>query len=227
MTILALETSTPHASLAVFRGGEIIREWAFQSDRAHNARLFEPLADALDLANPDLLAVGTGPGSYSGIRVAIAAALGVALARRLPLVGWPSLTAFDIPDDGFIIGDARRGGWFIAPVANARLAAPPEIVTREALVTRTAHSRLWTLDASPPLASAVPVVPTAAWLARRVAALSETERTALASVTPEPLYLRAPFITTPATHCRLMRLPCLRATETCVERCLPPFRAGR
>lgn len=197
MTILALETSTPRASLAVFRGGEIIREWAFQSDRAHNARLFQPLAEALDIADPDLLAVGTGPGSYSGIRVAIAAALGIALARRLPLVGWPSLTAFDIAEDGFVIGDARRGACFIAPLANARLAAPPEIVPREELVARTAHSRLWTLDSSPPLPSAIVVAPTARWLARRVAVLDESERAALAAITPEPIYLRAPFITTP------------------------------
>ncbi len=197
MILLALETSTPRASIAITRGGELIREWSFQSDRAHNARLFEPLAEALETADPTLIAVGTGPGSYSGVRVAIAAALGIAMARRLPLVGWPSVTAFDMAGDGLLIGDARRGGFFIASLAGNRLAGPPEIVTRESLIERTTDARVWSFEDPPALPSALPATPTAAWLARRVAALPESERAALAASTPEPVYLRAPFITTP------------------------------
>lgn len=198
MTILALETSTPHASVAVWRDGGVVREWEFQSDRSHNSRLFAPLAEALDLAEPDLIAVGTGPGSYAGVRVALSAALALALAKNIPLLGWPSLTAFDLPGGtGVVIGDARRGGYFVAEITAGRLAGPPVIVDADALAARTRGAAVWTFDERPPVSHAVQATPSAAWLARRVAALSEDERAALAVATPEPLYLRAPFITSP------------------------------
>lgn len=198
MTLLALETSTPHASLAVWRDGEVLREWQFQSDRAHNARLFAPLGEALALADPDLIAVGTGPGSYSGVRVALSAALGLSLAKTVPLVGWPSLTAFDLPgNDGLVVGDARRGGWFFAEIVAGRLVGVPEIVAASELVRRTDGRPTWTFDPTPCFSGVRTVTPSASWLARRVAALEESERAAFATITPEPLYLRAPFITTP------------------------------
>ena len=198
MTILALETSTPHASVAVWRDGAVAREWSFQSDRSHNSLIFAPLAEALDLAEPDLIAVGTGPGSYAGVRVALSAALALALAKNVPLLGWPSLTAFDLPGGtGLVIGDARRGGYFVAEITAGRLAAPPVIVDAEGLAARTREAPVWTFDERPPVEHAARATPSAACLARRVAALPEDERAALAATTPEPLYLRAPFITSP------------------------------
>ena len=197
MILLALETSTPHASLALWRDGEVVREWGFHSDRAHNSLIFAPLAEALELAQPDLIAVGTGPGSYAGVRVALAAALGVAMAKNIPLLGWPSLTAFDILCDGCVIGDARRGGFYIAQIAGTRLVGAPAIVDAEELARLTHGMMVWTFDDTPWVPEALPVKPSAAWLARRVAALQASERTALASISPEPIYLRAPFITAP------------------------------
>jgi tRNA threonylcarbamoyladenosine biosynthesis protein TsaB len=198
MTILTLETSTPHASLAVWRDGAVVREWSFRSDRSHNARLFAPLAEALELAEPDLIAVGTGPGSYAGVRVALSAALALALAKNVPLLGWPSLTAFDLPGgSGVVIGDARRGGFFVADIVAGRLVGPPVILDADTLAARTRGTAVWTFDERPPVSHAVQATPSAAWLARRVAALTEDERAALAATTPEPLYLRAPFITSP------------------------------
>lgn len=197
MTILALETSTSCASVAVWRDGAVVREWGFRSERAHNSLLFAPLEEALALAEPDLIAVGTGPGSYAGVRVSISAALGLAMAKNVPLVGWPSLTAFDLPSDGWAIGDARRGGFFLAHLVGAQVAGTPEIVDAGELVGRLKGLRVWTFDDTAGVPEAVLVKPSAGWLARRVAALPESVRAALATATPEPLYLRAPFITTP------------------------------
>jgi tRNA threonylcarbamoyladenosine biosynthesis protein TsaB len=198
MTILALETSTPQASLAVWRDGAVIREWSFQSDRAHNSLIFAPLAEALDLHEPDWIVVGTGPGSYAGVRIALSAAIGISLAKNLPLIGWPSLTAFDLPGGrGIVVGDARRGGCFVAEIADGRLVGPPVVGTPEEASQHAEHGQIYTFDASPPLPDAVRVTPTAAWLARRAAALSDDARRTLAAATPEPLYLRAPFVTTP------------------------------
>ena len=80
---LILETSTPHASLgiAMADGGFTSRE--FSSDRNHNALLFKPLGELLEglpLTALERVLVGSGPGSYSGTRVGIAAAQGVAIA---------------------------------------------------------------------------------------------------------------------------------------------------
>lgn len=197
MTILALETSTSQASLAVWRDGEVVREWSFRSERSHNSLLFAPLRDAWAVAEPDLMVVGTGPGSYAGVRVALAAALGVSMAKNVPLMGWPSLTAHALAGDGLMVGDARRGGFFLAELVGARWHGELEIMTLDRLVRRLDGRPAWTFDEVPCLPEVLKLKPSAGWLARRVAGLSEAERSSLARVTPEPLYLRPPFITTP------------------------------
>ena len=63
-TVLAIELSTPCGQVAVVRGGEVLFEESFTSERSHNSRLYDPLGRALDAASGalDLIAVGTGPG---------------------------------------------------------------------------------------------------------------------------------------------------------------------
>lgn len=196
-TILALETSTRHGSLAVWRDGALVQEWTFTSDRSHNSQLFAPLREAWALGPPDLLVVGTGPGSYSGIRVALSAAVGLSVAAQAPLLGWPSLTAFEAPEKALVIGDARRGSAFVATLVDGCLVGEPELLPVTELPERLAGQSVWTFDDTPLVAQAHPVRPTAAWLARRAAALSAEEIARLTAVPAEPLYLRAPYITTP------------------------------
>lgn len=199
-TILALETSTRHGSLALWSGGELVHEASFTSDRSHNSQLFAPLKEVWAMGRPDVITVGTGPGSYSGIRVALSAAIGLSVAAQAPLIGWPSLTAFDAPPRATVIGDARRGSVFIATLAGGRLADEPELIPATELPTRVADQEVWTFDETPPLPHARITRPTAGWLARRVAALSDDEIVALSAAPTEPLYLRAPFITTPRSR---------------------------
>ena len=74
-TALIIETSTPQASLCIVRADGAIESRSFQSDRSHNSALFEPLRELLaGVPHLDLVLVGSGPGSYSGTRVGIAAA---------------------------------------------------------------------------------------------------------------------------------------------------------
>ena len=136
MTILAIESSTPHASLVLWKDGEVIWKSEFTSDRAHNAHIFAPLKEALAICDRqiDLIAVGIGPGSYGGVRVGIAVANGFALALNARTVGISSLEAIGETEDYAVIGDARRKSFFLARVRGSRLQAEPALLTEEGLV---------------------------------------------------------------------------------------------
>lgn len=119
---LVFETSTPHASICTIRNHGGIDEREFTSDRNHNAVLFSPLKELLDASGPgsvQLVIVGSGPGSYSGTRVGIAAAQGVAIASGCPAVAVPSILGVPSAGGGakcLAIGDARRGSYWTARV---------------------------------------------------------------------------------------------------------------
>jgi len=203
--ILALETSTPRASLALFGSEEnaVIAERAFVSHRGHNSAIFAPLAELLDLLADrplERIVLGTGPGSYGGVRVGIAVATALGIARGVPVLPWPSITT--LAPDALVVGDARRGHFYVAEVRACRLTAPPQLceadVFRDIVVGRAEDLDLVTSDAtSPGDFPARLAVPSAATLARIAANLPEEERFFLEGTPPEPIYLRAPYITTP------------------------------
>ena len=161
--ILAIETSVAEASIALWCGGKMLFCESFQSDRNHNSMLFEPLANALELLEGEVLSmvlVGTGPGSYSGTRVGIAAAQGVALAHGCAAVGLGSMAATPIArasiaretreeKPSLALGDARRGLYFISQIADNGEAMKPELMDAEALgkyLSEHAERALFTLD---------------------------------------------------------------------------------
>ena len=97
MITLAIDTSTPQGAVALLRDDKPLAEEAF--DRLQpKQNLFDvtvKLLSANGLGPQDLglLAVGLGPGSFTGIRVGIAAAKGIALPRTLPIKGASSFDA--------------------------------------------------------------------------------------------------------------------------------------
>lgn len=198
-TVLALDLSSPHGVISVAREGREVYQASFVAERSHNAQVFAPLGEALEAAGtgPALVVVGTGPGSYTGVRIAIAAAQGVALSRGWPVIGWPSITTG--PEaTAQIIGDARRGQYYITCVTE-RECGPIEILDADTVRLRAGTGGEWySFDAKPPLD--LPQVklckPDARALALHVAALSEERLTELAARTLEPVYLQEAFITT-------------------------------
>ena len=198
-TVLALDLSSARGVIAVVRAGEVLFEAAFQSERSHNAQVFAPLTEALAVIGKDsaVIAVGTGPGSYTGVRISIAAAQGIALSRGWPVIGWPSITTVDAPEYR-VLGDARRGHFYTAQVKGGRLVTGTEVVTAEAAQTEVAAGGVWvTLDSKRPLGLEQVALhePDAVMLGRIVAALSDEELTARSALLLEPMYLQDAFIT--------------------------------
>jgi len=200
-TLLALDLSTAHGSIAVVRGDAVLFEASFQSERSHNAQVFAPLREALVAAGDDLtgIVIGIGPGSYTGVRIAIAAAQGIALSRNVWCVGWSSLTApdFDAPAGYSVLGDARRQSFYVARVENGRLLPSIETVSPEAARERVSGGDWLTLDAKVPLGiEQVRLArPCARRLAKNVQALSAAEVAELAAQPLTPHYLAEAFIT--------------------------------
>lgn len=205
--ILALETSTRRASLALMErdSREVVAERRFETERAHNAAIFAPLCELLDLAGESLsrLVVGLGPGSYGGVRVAIAAANGIALVRGTPTEGISSLRAWEAPgDDYHVLADARRRSYALATVRGRELAGEPRIVEAEEIEARLERLRAelpWpVLTADAALSERFPGVGLCFPSAARLGALAAPAPPRPAACPPlEPHYLRPPFITQP------------------------------
>jgi tRNA threonylcarbamoyladenosine biosynthesis protein TsaB len=125
MLTLAFDTATGVATSALVRDGDVLGECT--------GRAVEILGDADDLLRAadlaprdlDLLAVGIGPGSFTGVRIGLAAARGVALALDLPVAGVSTLAALAAGAPGAVpVIDARRGEVFVLVSGEARCLAP-------------------------------------------------------------------------------------------------------
>jgi tRNA threonylcarbamoyladenosine biosynthesis protein TsaB len=96
MLLLALDTSTRYSSIALCSDSEFFGEYTWYSGNNHNVELFEYTqrlcAQAqVSLQQVELIAVAIGPGSFNGVRVALATAKALAFALRKPLVGMSTL----------------------------------------------------------------------------------------------------------------------------------------
>ncbi|NOD47920.1 MULTISPECIES: tRNA (adenosine(37)-N6)-threonylcarbamoyltransferase complex dimerization subunit type 1 TsaB [unclassified Ruegeria] len=91
-TILAFDTSAAHCAAALLRGGEIVASRAEAMSRGQAERLMPLLEELLAQAgctwsDLDAIGVGIGPGNFTGIRISVSAARGLALGLDAPVVG--------------------------------------------------------------------------------------------------------------------------------------------
>ena len=127
--LLGIDTSTKQAGVALYDGARgLIAEYNWHSANRHTEELMPTVAQMLAQAGaaPDKLAaiaVALGPGSFTGLRVGLAAAKGLALAHHLPLLGIPTLDFVAYPHQAqpvpvIAVIQAGRGRVYWAPYAH-------------------------------------------------------------------------------------------------------------
>lgn len=211
MLILALDTSLDRTAVALTDGRGIAEVRVEAMERGHAERLFPMVEDVLAAAGAthadvDRFAVTVGPGSFTGIRVGLAAARGFGLVTGKPVVGIDGLTAlahsFPERPEGPVLAaiDARRGEIYAALFDRRfALVLPPFAAEAEAVLAAAgddvativgngasilAHQAAVTGRRVPPTVPLAGPDPIA--LARLAAAATPSDRP------PAPLYVRPP-----------------------------------
>src|SRR5476651_1856889 len=214
MLILAIDTALDACAAAVLdtESGQLIAQESLAMKRGH-AEALMPLiariikASGIGFSRLDRIAVTTGPGSFTGLRVGLAAARGIGLAASKPVVGLTTLSAYAAPvvsrnDEQPVISaiDARHDQVYfqvvsgngsslirpkVAPIEEALGASrfgAPHLVGNAAKIL----SDRWPAQALPPFKVDPQPAPDIAWVAWLGAAVSPNTAPA------RPFYLRAP-----------------------------------
>ena len=214
MLILAIDTALDACAAAVLdtEAGQLIAQESESMKRGH-AEALMPLigrvikASGIGFANLDRIAVTTGPGSFTGLRVGISAARGIGLAAEKPVVGVTTLAAYAAPvvnqgGEHPVLSaiDARHEHVYlqvvagsgspliwprVAPVADALEAArfgAPHLVGNAAAIL----GERWPKDALAPAGIDAQPAPDIAWVGWLGAAVTP------GTAPPRPFYLRAP-----------------------------------
>lgn len=182
-TLLAFDTSAAHCAAAVLSDDRVAAHRHEPMEKGQAERLLplleELLAEAgLTWADLDAIAVGTGPGNFTGVRIAVAAARGLALSLGIPAIGVTRLEALahGLPRPLWVVEDAKRGEVYAQRFDAADGAA--QLTRLEAL----------TLDAPTAgnaLPDPLPSLPVAEAIARCAATRADTPQPR-----PAPFYLR-------------------------------------
>lgn len=222
LKVLAIDTAAGACSVAAIGAGARVAR-SVATERGHAEMLMGLVRDALDeagfgFAALDLVAVTTGPGSFTGLRVGLASARGVALAAGLPCLGVTTLEALACstpwPEDGSIrlaAIDTKRGTLYAQAFAAAEQPiTTPAVIAAHALSAYVAGGHLSVIGDGAEAAAA------GLRAAGRTVAIEPLRfpcPLALADLAvrrwttgirphggPAPFYLQAPVIGAPAGH---------------------------
>ena len=222
MILLAIDTSSAYASIALHDGRNVVAEETWLAERRHDDKLFPSIAALLALAGIaptaiELIAVAIGPGSFTGVRIGIAAAQGLARGSGARVVGVGTLDVIAHP---FATARTRvcalipagRGEHYAAMYRSRRGAFERVtsilVGTIDDLSRRVAVETLFAGEIDDAAASALrdrmgrrAIIPTPDVLTRRAGHLAELawrrRESSLEPAAVEPLYVRPPAIRGP------------------------------
>jgi tRNA threonylcarbamoyladenosine biosynthesis protein TsaB len=194
MKVLALELSAAIGSVAFCDDGTRLFR-TFPADRQDSGLFYENLEGIYrESGPPGVIVVGLGPGSYAGVRIAIATAVGLKAAANVRLFGLPSICAID-RNEYLFVGDARRGSFFFAHVVRGCCVEGPKLASEEEIRAQLQARRPLPGIATQPLPQFEGVTIEHPSALRLVELATQTE--CLIEKELEPIYLREPYITTP------------------------------
>jgi tRNA threonylcarbamoyl adenosine modification protein YeaZ len=214
MLVLAIDTSLDACAACILDtdAGRQVGCESLAMKRGHAEALMPLIARVVQSAgiafsSLDRIAATTGPGSFTGLRVGLSAARGIALAANKPAVGVTTLAAYAAPIVGENRGspvisviDARHGHVYFQTVGgDGSTLIPPQVAPIEEALAASRFgaphlvgnaARLladrWPAHASPPVAVDPQAAPDIAWVAWLAAAVDPN------AAPPRPTYLRAP-----------------------------------
>lgn len=199
---LVLETSSYVGSVAVGDGGRAIETREFEGAR-HSVALFEVLRELrISSLAIQTVIVGVGPGSFSSIRVAVAAAQAIAFSKRARLLSVCSARSLALQFGEVarlgVFSDARRGELYGTLFSFGRMVRPTFVFAKEELpaLTRELDLALSSEDLGPGLRRAHPRAEDLIRLEGEQSVFSEEPF-------PEPIYLRGPLKRTAGTEIHL------------------------
>ena len=157
--LLALDTSTSTASVALFDGQRVVSETTWLAGREHSTRLMIEVQAALERVGRETheltgLVVARGPGSFTGVRVALSVAKGLAAGLKIPVWGVSSLDVLahaagkvGLPVRAAL--EAGRGRYATGLYVRGTRVEPPRLATLEQLVALLAEETLVIGDIGP------------------------------------------------------------------------------
>ena len=191
--VLAFDTSAAHCAALLLWGGDILAHKHEEMAKGQVERLFPLLEEVLSLGNSswsDLDAIGvcTGPGNFTGVRIAVSSARGLSLSLGIPAIGVTMLEALAHGQTGHSTSvlDARRHRLFVQDFVDGTAAGAPGLIELEKLDLRDAQINSTAPLSIPCAAQHIPQAPV------KAVAQIAAQRLGLKNPRPAPLYLRAP-----------------------------------